>query len=317
MLVLHNSGQPTEATPPAALVPNSPPPDPTPVESTESAPAAPPTLAEPDLERIARPRYLQPRRAMTPDGVRAVAEALSSAEFTVSVVDIADNVDRLMSAVVVEKPALVFNLISEFEANPEQAALVPSLLDLLGVIYTGSAPLALATCQNRSRAHLVLDDAEIPVASDDSPLGPRRIHAVVLGNQLLEVLPLVESVAEAPTPAALEPAIATAIRKLARRAFRALDCRDFAQVDFELDGAGQPCAVEVRGLIDFDRGSPLSAATEVDGRGFHDTIVEIARIACARAGVAVPADVAAQPGDQGDGDSAAAAATADRFATAD
>jgi D-alanine-D-alanine ligase len=306
------------------------------------------------------------RRDGPPADVRSVADALGEGGFRVSVVNVEDDVDRVLSAVVVERPDFVFYMVNEVDGDRTQNALVAALLDLLGIPYTGSDPLTLTTCQNRARAHLVLHDAGVPlprygVVRDlnaipdtsefrhpliltqtyddtykdegleapiesreeletrvvelckefDLPLlieeyiGHRRVHAQVLGNRVLEILPLTEArlwrVADEENErgkvslAQLAKDTADRIRQLARRAYRAMDCRDIAQVDFHLDENDTPYVVDVRPMPDLDPGRPFYVAAECSERCFEDAVFELARITCKRATVRLPGEMPTVP----------------------
>lgn len=310
------------------------------------------------------PKYVGARDRDVPADVSAVAEALGRGGFRVSVINMEDDVDRILSAIVVEKPALVFNMVREVYGDTTQNAQVAALLDLLGIPYTGSDPLTLTTTQNRARAHLVLTDAGVPlprfgVVRDvnaipdtaefayplivtqtyddiykdegiespiedrnelvtrvielnkefDLPLlveeyiAHRRVHATVLGNRVLEILPLTEAqlweAREDDEEAAgcarggvriaqLSQELADRIRQLARRAFRALECRDLAQIDFHLDDEENPYVVDVRPIPDFDLGRPFQVAAECSEQGFDERVAQVAQITAKRAGVRMP-----------------------------
>jgi D-alanine-D-alanine ligase len=290
------------------------------------------------------------------DHMSALAEALASRGFDVSVVDAEDDTARISQAVTVQQPDLVFNLVTHFRGDTLQQPNLASLLELQGLPYTGSDPLCLSTCQDRIRTHLLLGDAEIPVppyvvvrdingipdtaglgfplvvshAFDDiydEPstrslvrsrgeleervrelaagaelpllveryLAGRRIQAVVLGNRALEVLPLTERLLDgsgvlgAAQVAQLGPSEADVIRGLARRAFRVMDCRDCAQIDFALDTDDEPYALDVRPVFDTFPGSPFVAGTRASALGFEGAVALLADIGLERAGEAVEA----------------------------
>ena len=388
-------------------------------------------VPEPDAEPDAEPVGDAPATTADPHGmpagVRAVVGALREQGLDVVESNAEDDIDRVTDAIVVERPAMVFNLLDAFYGDTTQHTAVIAYLDLLGTPYTGADALCLATCQDRVRAHLLLADASVPVpgfatvrdvnavpeiddlrapfivtqALDDvyehegleRPLHAwheviervaelateydlpflieeyvehRRVHAIVLGNRSLEVLPLIElsedpddenddelgdeedeieldgelddeidagiddevggdELGDEEEDLASEPSwmlaqvdhdTADRIRELARRAFRVLGCRDYAQVDFHLDDDGQPYVVDVRPLADLGPTGALYTAAESTKRGFAGTMAEIVRLAHARtrtedevavaAGVEVPPDevqeetaAAAEPaGDQ-------------------
>ncbi len=359
--------------------------------------------------------------AITPSPRQALAQqvtaALRLADYRVALHNLEDDVDRITDAVVVEQPDLVFHLIDQFYGDDIAHPHVLSYLWLLGVPYAGGDPLCLFTAQDRSRVHLMLRDASVPVpgfavirdvnaipdtselcyplivtqALDDiyedegierpiysridledrvaelakeyempylveEYLGERRVHAIVMGNRMLEVLPLVElhygdeehagsdeddaghnddndeSVTELEPAAAaeeafdaqpseadasyeaigdyldeedayataeprpeglalaqLEPGMAGRLRQLAQRAFRAMGCRDVAQVDLHLDSAGGVWVIDVRPQLELGIGSPFAIAAAATERGWHGAIARIAQVAAERARIADPA----------------------------
>ena len=280
----------------------------------------------------------------------ALADALTSRGYEVSVVDAEDDANRISHAATVSQPDLIFNLVTQFRGDTLQQPNVASLLELQGLPYTGSDPLCLSTCQDRIRTHLLLGDADIPVppyvvvrdinavpdtealgfplvvshafddiydepstrtlvrsrpeleerarelaAGAELPLlverwvGGRRISAFVLGNRALEVLPLAErrldeaSVLGPAQVAQLDPATADVIRALAQRAFRVMDCRDCAQIDFALDTDDEPYALDVRPVFDTFPGSAFVVGSRASALGFDGTVALLAEIGLERA----------------------------------
>lgn len=110
-----------------------------------------------------KPLYVPPADRAVPAHVEDVARALAANGFAVSVVNIADDPERLLGAIHVEAPDLVFNMVSELEGTSLNQHLVPTLLDWLGVPYAGSEPGTLATCLNRAHTRVLLADAGVPV----------------------------------------------------------------------------------------------------------------------------------------------------------
>ncbi len=92
-----------------------------------------------------------------------VTAALAAHGFEVTSVDAEDDFSRISHAAVVARPDLVFNLVTQFRGDTLQHPNVASMLELLGLPYTGSDPLCLSTCQDRLRTHLLLGDAGVPV----------------------------------------------------------------------------------------------------------------------------------------------------------
>ena len=121
-----------------------------------------------------------------------------------------------------------------------------------------------------------------PPALIEEHHGGRRIHAVVVGNRAPQVLPLIERTA-AGNPAEvrydcarLPEATEQQIGSLARVAFRTLECRDIAQVDFALTDVG-PFVLHVRPVVDWVESGPLDVAakaSELKPEGLMTAIVK-------------------------------------------
>ena len=90
--------------------------------------------------------------------------SLREARFAVDVVNIEDDLDRLLSAVRFYRPDAVFNLVEYFSDDPIQEAYVAGLYEMMGAAYTGNRPITLATCQNKYRTKLLLEAAGLPTA---------------------------------------------------------------------------------------------------------------------------------------------------------
>ncbi len=84
------------------------------------------------------------------------------------------------------------------------------------------------------------------------------------------------------TPGALDPALETELVALGRRAFEALECRDYARADFRLDGAGRPHFLEINPLPTFAPDGSFGIIAEILGRDLDDLLAEILGEALAR-----------------------------------
>jgi len=73
------------------------------------------------------------------------------------------------------------------------------------------------------------------------------------------------------------------VRALAMRAFRALHCRDVAQVDFQINSAGDVYVTNVRPMLDLSRQSPFGVAATFTEGGYEENIVDCVKLACERA----------------------------------
>jgi D-alanine-D-alanine ligase len=121
--------------------------------------------------RVEGPRSLEWDPNRTVPDVGTVAEemaaflnALRAARFEVEVVNVEDSLERVIGAVRLYRPDAVFNLIEFFNDDQVQEAYIAGLFELLGVPYTGSPAIALATCQNKYRTKLLLDAADLPTS---------------------------------------------------------------------------------------------------------------------------------------------------------
>lgn len=132
---------------------------------------------------------------------------------------------------------------------------------------------------------------ELPFLVEEHLAG-RHLHAVLVGNRALEVLPLVEATDSGLTLAQLEADTAGTVRQLARRAFRVLGCRDVAQVDFVLGDDGAPRVIDVRPQIDYFGQAPFRVAAEASEHGLHGALALVLRTAHLRL---PPAELAAHP----------------------
>jgi len=82
-------------------------------------------------------------------------------------------------------------------------------------------------------------------------------------------------------PAAIDDALAERLRKVARQAYKAMGCRDYARVDMRLRN-GEPCVLEVNPnpCLALDAGFPNAA--RVAGYEYPEVVAKIARWAWAR-----------------------------------
>jgi D-alanine-D-alanine ligase len=90
-------------------------------------------------------------------------------------------------------------------------------------------------------------------------------------------------------PGVLDPALESRLAALAARAFEALECRDYARVDFRLDAGGTPRFLEINPLPTFAVDGSFGIAAELLGRPLEALLAEILGAALARLGLAPPA----------------------------
>jgi D-alanine-D-alanine ligase len=76
-------------------------------------------------------------------------------------------------------------------------------------------------------------------------------------------------------PGALDGTLEACLVDLATRAFEALECRDFARVDFRLDGGGTPRFLEINPLPTFAVDGSFGIIAELLGRPLDDLLAEV------------------------------------------
>jgi D-alanine-D-alanine ligase len=118
-----------------------------------------------DRSLVVSPVRVQPTRDDTyaewdtEDTIQAVKAAL---EVRHNVTPIEANEEAYQKLLAVQ-PEIVFN-IAEGLHGPSREAQIPALLELLGIPYTGSDPLTLGICLDKSRAKEILSYHKIPTA---------------------------------------------------------------------------------------------------------------------------------------------------------
>jgi D-alanine-D-alanine ligase len=116
-----------------------------------------------------RPLPWDPERQVPDVGTVAeemdrIVEAVRAAAGQVHVINVEDDLDRLLAAVRLHRPDVVLNLVEYFDDDSALEAAVAGLFELLGVAYTGNPPLVLSLCQNKYRTKLLLEAAGLPTS---------------------------------------------------------------------------------------------------------------------------------------------------------
>lgn len=120
----------------------------------------------------------------SPATIAAITAALESFGHTVVPLEANAGLPR---ALVEARPDIVFNFAEGFRGRSREAQ-VPALLEMLGIPYTGSDPLTLASCHDKSFAKLILNAAGIAtptgqaLETGDEPLVPLRYPVIVKPN---------------------------------------------------------------------------------------------------------------------------------------
>ena len=91
------------------------------------------------------------------EAAQAVCEAVEANDFETELVGVeGPDLAEVMAHLEKQKPDLVFNLCESLSGNTANEPLVPAMLDLLGIPYTGANALALGMCLHKDRAKDVL-----------------------------------------------------------------------------------------------------------------------------------------------------------------
>ncbi len=93
-----------------------------------------------------------------------VAAILDRSDFRTRLVAAAPPVGRLVAELSDPRPAVVFNLIEGFGGSSAGEAWITSLLELLGLPYTGCPPEAQALCHGKGRTKALLRGSGWPTA---------------------------------------------------------------------------------------------------------------------------------------------------------
>ncbi len=110
------------------------------------------------------PDKVAPDVGTVDEEMTALVEALQHARFDVRLVNVEDDLDRLIGAIRDFSPDAVFNLVEYFHDDPLFESYVAGLFELLGVTFTGNRPVTLGTCMNKYRTKLLLEANDLPTA---------------------------------------------------------------------------------------------------------------------------------------------------------
>jgi len=73
-----------------------------------------------------------------------------------------DDIKPLVAELSEDRPDVAFNLLEEFQRNPALVPNVVCLLEMMGIPYTGSNPLALRLCKDKALTKIVLTQCGVP-----------------------------------------------------------------------------------------------------------------------------------------------------------
>ena len=94
---------------------------------------------------------------------KAIIKALQNLGHEAIPLGVFDDVKRLISDLETLKPDLVFNLTEGFKNRRDYEPHIPSLLEMLGIPYTGARPLGLSLCQDKVLSKKILAHHHIKV----------------------------------------------------------------------------------------------------------------------------------------------------------
>jgi D-alanine-D-alanine ligase len=96
------------------------------------------------------------------DQVRAVEDAVIKLGFRCELFPLRDDLEEVVRSLKARRPDAVVNLAEGYMGDSRLEMHVPSILEILGIPYTGSTPLALGLCQDKGLAKEVLKANGVP-----------------------------------------------------------------------------------------------------------------------------------------------------------
>jgi D-alanine-D-alanine ligase len=120
----------------------------------------------------------------------------------------------------------------------------------------------------------------VTVVGNDPPRAlPALQRALEVGTKIglhaLERHPAPQGGWRGELPGSLDAAFEDELAALAVRAYRALECLDFARADFRLDAAGRPHFLEMNPLPSFAPDGSFGILAELEGRAAHELIADV------------------------------------------
>ncbi len=106
-----------------------------------------------------------------------------------------------------------------------------------------------------------------------------------LGNEFYSYRHVAEKLVEHICPAPIEAALAHRLQELAKRAYQAVDCRDFGRVDFRVDEAGHPFVLEINPLPNLSPDDVFMLFAKIKGLSYNQVINQILEEALKRLGI--------------------------------
>ena len=133
-----------------------------------------------------------PSQEDTVSEARAVEEALSEFGFKVRRLEIMyERIEMLIQELLHCRDEIIFNLCEDIKGEGIYEVYVASLLELLGMDYTGSGPMTLGTCLDKAKAQTLLSAHALPtprhvvLGGTDEAL-PKTVHFPLIVKLLHE-----------------------------------------------------------------------------------------------------------------------------------
>jgi D-alanine-D-alanine ligase len=101
------------------------------------------------------------------------------------------------------------------------------------------------------------------------------VHALESGGEATSSVDAEGGEVEYFLPGKLDEELEGELRELARRAFAALECRDFARADFRLDAGGRPVFLEINPLPTFAIDGSFAILAEIEGRALEQLLADV------------------------------------------
>jgi len=121
------------------------------------------TLDEEELEEPDFKTYFEVDKTTPMEEFDYIAEKLENVGFRAYILNIKDNLNRLLSNLKEEKPDVIFNFVELYQDDSRLEMNVAGLYELLGIPYTGAPSIALANCQNKIYAKRLLSSSGIRI----------------------------------------------------------------------------------------------------------------------------------------------------------
>ncbi|HEY5999835.1 MAG TPA: D-alanine--D-alanine ligase [bacterium] len=119
------------------------------------------------------------------DEIPLIEAALAAAGYEPFTLPVGDDIPAALAALAARPPRAVVNLCDDLPGGSEHEMYFAAALELLGISYTGSPPLALGLCRDKVKTKLILRGHGIPTApfvladSPDAPLEALRFPVIV------------------------------------------------------------------------------------------------------------------------------------------